>query len=134
MTRHAEIDSSNWNFPELTNELRAGKVSALIILDANPVYTAPADLDFSKEILPAFTVHCGSYFDETAAACAWHIPQSHFLESWGDLRALDRTFSIVQPLIEPLYPTKTSAELLAALRGESASLLRIRPGLLENLS
>ena len=29
-----------------------------------------------------------AFFDETARLCQWHVPAAHFLESWGDLRAL----------------------------------------------
>ena len=43
------------------------------------------------------------------------MPQSHYLESWGDALAYDGTLSIVQPLIEPLYGGKTATELLAAM-------------------
>src|SRR5436190_1446608 len=47
----------------------------------------------------------------------WLMPESHFLESWSDTRAGDGTVSIVQPLISPLYESKTAHELIAALLG-----------------
>jgi molybdopterin-containing oxidoreductase family iron-sulfur binding subunit len=53
--------------------------------------------------------------NETSAACVWHLPEAHPLESWGDLRAFDGTASIVQPQIAPLYGGKTPAEVLSAL-------------------
>ena len=56
--------------------------------------------------------------DETAALTGWHIPDSHPLESWGDLRASDGTTSIVQPLIDRLYATRTLTNLLAGLAGQ----------------
>ena len=31
------------------------------------------------------------------------MPQAHFLESWGDVRSFDGTYSIVQPTIAPLH-------------------------------
>jgi len=31
------------------------------------------------------------------------LPETHFLETWGDARAFDGTVSIQQPLIQPLY-------------------------------
>ena len=58
------------------------------------------------------SVHLGLYQDETAAMCKWHIPQTHFLESWSDVRASDGTATIVQPLIAPLYGGRTPHELL----------------------
>ena len=40
---------------------------------------------------------------------------SHPLESWSDMRAFDGTASIVQPLIRPLYDTRTAHQVLASL-------------------
>ena len=59
-------------------------------------------------------VHHALYLDETGERCHWHLPASHALESWGDLRAVDGTVSLVQPLIAPLYNTLSEIELLAA--------------------
>ncbi len=50
--------------------------------------------------------------------CHWHIPQTHCLESWSDLRAFDGTVTIQQPLIAPLYKGKSAHELLAVFLGE----------------
>lgn len=98
---------------ELSTALRVGEVTTLAIVGANPVYTAPADLDFAAALPAAHRqIHLGSHYDETAAACAWHLPESHWLESWSDLRAFDGTASIVQPLIAPLYQTRSAPELL----------------------
>ena len=46
------------------------------------------------------------------------FPRSHYLESWGDVRAFDGTTSIIQPLIIPLYQTRTPYELLSAMLGD----------------
>jgi MoCo/4Fe-4S cofactor protein with predicted Tat translocation signal len=91
-------------------------IDMLIILGSNPVYTAPADLHFAERMnrVP-FRVHLGAYQDETARHCHWHIPEAHFLESWGDVRASDGTLSFIQPLIAPLHGGKTASEVLAHL-------------------
>src|SRR5690606_10945327 len=91
----------------------AGEVRTLLILGGNPCYTAPADIPFEAALARAgLSVHLGPYFDETAAACVWHMPESHFLESWAGLRAFDGIASIVQPVIEPMFQTRTRDELL----------------------
>jgi len=99
----------------LVAEMRQGAVELLVILGANPSYAAPADLDIAAALdqVP-FRVHHGLTNDETAARCHWHLPASHALEGWGDLRAADGTVSIVQPLIAPLYHTLSELEVLAA--------------------
>ena len=49
----------------------------------------------------------------------WHIPEAHYLETWGDGRAHDGTASIAQPLIAPLYAGRSATEFLSALADES---------------
>jgi molybdopterin-containing oxidoreductase family iron-sulfur binding subunit len=105
---------------ELTDALNAGKVALLVVLDGNPVYTAPGELNFPAAIRKAPTaVHFGLYTDETAELCPWHVPAAHYLESWSDARAYDGTASIVQPLIEPLYGGRTIHELMSALTDQA---------------
>src|SRR5207302_3018954 len=62
----------------------------------------------------ALRVHLSLYDDVSSALCHWQIPETHFLEAWGDARGFDGTASIVQPLIAPLYNGKSAHELLAA--------------------
>ncbi len=83
--------------------LNAGKVQWLVMLGGNPVYTAPADLEFATSwISVPYTAHLGHLVDETGSRTTWHINKAHYLESWSDARAYDGTLSIVQPMIEPL--------------------------------
>ena len=103
---------------DLARDLDGGGVKLLLILNANPAYDAPADLKVTELLKKAaLSVHLGSHMDETATLCQWHVPQSHVLESWSDLRARDSTASIVQPLIQPLYASRSAHELLAAVMG-----------------
>jgi molybdopterin-containing oxidoreductase family iron-sulfur binding subunit len=109
----------NVEMSSLVADLNAGKVDWLVILNANPVYTAPADLDFATAFDKAKTVaHLGSHVDETGQISPWHIPAAHFLESWSDARAYDGTVSIIQPMIDPLYGGKTAHHFFQALLDE----------------
>jgi molybdopterin-containing oxidoreductase family iron-sulfur binding subunit len=95
-----------------------GDVDALVILGGNPAYDAPADLTFADSLKKVpFTVHLGPDVNETAKLVNWHLPEAHFLEAWGDVRAADGTVSIQQPMIQPLYDGKTAAEVLALIAG-----------------
>jgi molybdopterin-containing oxidoreductase family iron-sulfur binding subunit len=101
---------------ELTDDMAAGHVELLLVLGVNPVLTAPADLEFAARLMQVpLRVHLGAYADETARISHWHVPEAHYLESWGDVRAYDGTATLVQPLIAPLYGGKTASEFLAAL-------------------
>ena len=99
---------------DLANELQGGRIETLVVLDANPAYDTSATLDIATGISRVpFSVHLGLHDDETAAHCHWHLPLSHALESWSDLRAVDGSASIVQPLIRPLYDSRDAHEFLA---------------------
>lgn len=103
----------------LLDDLRGGRVDTLLILGTNPAYDAPATLDVAEALrsTSALTIHHGLYVDETAMLCRWHLPDSHILEEWSDLRATDGTTSIVQPLIRPLYATRPAAWLFGLMQG-----------------
>ena len=116
-TATAEVRPANQRaaLQELVGEMNAGTVSLLVVLGGNPVYSAPADLNFNTAMQKvALRVHLGLYQDETAAQCHWHVPEAHFLETWSDVRGHDGTVSIVQPLIAPLYGGRSVHEVMSA--------------------
>jgi Fe-S-cluster-containing dehydrogenase component len=120
----APVDPLNAGNAESLRSLVAdghdGRIDTLIVLGANPVYDAPGDLALADIIAATpFTAHLGAYRDETAARCTWHLPLTHVLEGWSDIRAFDGTASIVQPLIRPLYDTRTGHQMLALLNDAS---------------
>jgi MoCo/4Fe-4S cofactor protein with predicted Tat translocation signal len=101
---------------ELFNDMMTGKVSALLIAGGNPVYDAPADVNFAAGLNKVTTsIRLGLYDDETSFYCHWHIPAAHPLETWGDALGHDGTATIAQPLIAPLYAGKSAIEVVAAL-------------------
>lgn len=109
---------------DLVSDMYGGRVDMLFILGGNPAYDAPADFGFADALrntkIPV-RVHLGLYQDETAELCQWHLSETHYLEAWGDTRACDGTVSIVQPLIAPLYESKSVHELLAVLAGQTGA-------------
>jgi MoCo/4Fe-4S cofactor protein with predicted Tat translocation signal len=100
---------------ELAADMDKGVVSLLVVLGSNPVFTAPADLQFAAKMdkVP-LRVHLGLHQDETAERCHWHIPETHPLETWSDARAFDGTVTILQPLIAPLYDSAKSVHDVVA--------------------
>ncbi len=107
---------------ELVSDMTAGTVSALLIFGGNPVYDAPADLDFAGALSNvAFRVYHGLYANETATQSNWLVPARHYLESWGDARAFDGTVTMRQPLIAPLFEGASIYEMLDILQGNSGN-------------
>jgi len=116
------LPSSLSQLVALSASMDKGEIETLVMLGGNPVYNAPADLQFAEKLKKvANTVHFSSHVDETSSLTGWHVPLAHYLESWGDVRAADGTVSVIQPLIEPLFnglPVVRAAHLLAL--GEDA--------------
>jgi MoCo/4Fe-4S cofactor protein with predicted Tat translocation signal len=101
---------------ELTADLNNGHVETLVILSQNPVYNAPASLNFEAALRKArLVVRLGQFFDETSRWSHWHVPEAHYLETWSDCRAFNGTITIQQPLVEPLYQGKSAHEILTIL-------------------
>jgi MoCo/4Fe-4S cofactor protein with predicted Tat translocation signal len=99
---------------QLVADMNAGKVDMLVILNANPVFTAPVDLDFEGAMgKVANNIHLSCYRNETTRVSQWHINGAHYLEMWSDARAYDGTCSLVQPLIAPLYGGRSAHEVVA---------------------
>jgi molybdopterin-containing oxidoreductase family iron-sulfur binding subunit len=100
---------------KLVDEMDAGAVDVLIMLESNPVFTAPADLRFAERLAKVpLRIRLGLYEDETSRLCHWHLPAAHYLESWSDVRGIGGSSTVIQPLIAPLYDGKSAHELLAA--------------------
>lgn len=101
---------------QLTQEMTAGQVDVLFILGGNPAYDAPTDIPFAEAMEKVrLRVRLGLYEDETSLRCQWHLPETHFLEAWGDARAYDGTATLSQPLIMPIYAGRSAIELLAMM-------------------
>jgi MoCo/4Fe-4S cofactor protein with predicted Tat translocation signal len=104
---------------DLVADARAGQVDSLLIIDANPAYTASGSLGFKDALQRVRTsLHLGLQRDETGDLCEWQLPLTHALESWSDARAVDGTATIIQPTISPFYDVRTVHQIVAMLLGQ----------------
>jgi molybdopterin-containing oxidoreductase family iron-sulfur binding subunit len=107
----------------LVADMNSGKVEWLVILNANPIYSVPADLNFGDALGKVGTsVHLGNHRNETGLQTDWHLNAAQYLEFWSDARAYDGTLSIVQPLIEPLYGGHSAHDILQSLSFDDPNL------------
>ncbi|MEQ8984587.1 MAG: 4Fe-4S dicluster domain-containing protein [Deltaproteobacteria bacterium] len=104
----------------LVKSIEAGETKTILVLGKNPVFDAPADLDFAAayDKVP-LRVHVGAFVDETAHRSHWHLPARHALESWSDTKTFDGTVSLVQPLLRPLYGGHSAHELIELIAGRA---------------
>ncbi|MEM7447788.1 MAG: 4Fe-4S dicluster domain-containing protein [Myxococcota bacterium] len=119
------LGSDKWSDPaqsiaEFTADLRSGVVRDVLLLGGNPAYDAPCDAEVSAALAQqnVNVLHLSTHRNETTSFADWHLPQAHFLETWGDLQAEDGTRTVQQPLIDPLFGGLSEIEVLAQLLGE----------------
>jgi molybdopterin-containing oxidoreductase family iron-sulfur binding subunit len=102
----------------LIKEMEAGKVDALIIAGANPVYTLPKSSKFAAALKKvALSVSFSGYADETASLCTYVCPDHNYLEKWNDFSPMHGTYCLAQPLIRPLHNTRDWQESLFVWAG-----------------
>ncbi len=95
------------------NDMKAGKVGAVIMSGVNPMYTLPNALDFAAGLKKVkLSVDFTSKDDETAAVSQYIAAAPHYLESWGDVEIKRGHFALMQPTIRPLFDTKQFQESL----------------------
>jgi Fe-S-cluster-containing dehydrogenase component len=93
--------SKNAAITAFREELKAGKVGAIIFAGVNPTYSADAETqELLKKIEHRYAFSL--YQEETTEMCTAYVPAAHYLESWGDAMAFDGSISIQQPLVAPL--------------------------------
>lgn len=106
------------SFANLEAALSSGSVKTLVSLTGSSLlYDAPASVAAAIQSKGVKVVHLGMLPNTTAKAALLHIPAANYLESWGDVRAADGCYSIVQPMIQPLYNGASENEVLLALLG-----------------
>ncbi len=107
---------------ELVDDMNGGKVDLLLLVGGNPVYDAPADLKFGDAMGKVqLRVQHSVFQNETSDFVHWHINAAHYLEQWGDVRTIDGTATLIQPLIAPLYDGKSEYEFIEAITGSQAT-------------
>lgn len=119
----AKHDDQLADLADLVNAMNAGQVKGLLMLGGNPVYDAPADLKFGDALTKVGqAAHLTAEMNETSKVAGWALPMSHPLESWGDTVAFDGTVAVRQPVLLPLFDSRSEIEVLDALLGT------VRPG------
>jgi molybdopterin-containing oxidoreductase family iron-sulfur binding subunit len=111
-----EAGQPSHDLAALTAAMNRGEVDTLLVLGGNPAYASPARLGFAAALAKVpLAVHLAGYVDETASACRWVVPEAHPFEIWRDGHAFDGTWSIAQPVLQPLTGGRSAVELLTAL-------------------
>jgi anaerobic selenocysteine-containing dehydrogenase/Fe-S-cluster-containing dehydrogenase component len=122
----ADLDSGDGYgaLQTLLASIDAGQVALLLVHDANPAYTLPKTSGFSSKLQKVgFKVSTSMYLDETAALCDLILPQHHPLERWDDLRPRAGVYSLMQPVMQPVFNTLSAGDILLRTAQKSGGRL-----------
>lgn len=111
------------SFPDLQRlieQMQSGEIDLLFVHECNPVYALPEWMGFVEGLrnVPKI-VSFSSIVDETALWSDLILPNHTYLESWGfqiPEPGADRpVVSSAQPVVTPLYDTRSTADVLLAV-------------------
>ena len=107
---------------KLVTDMNSASVGALLVYDCNPVYNYTDSKKFAEGLskLP-LSISFNSSMDETTELCKYIIPSHHWLESWGDAEPKTGYFSLLQPVISPLFKTRAFQTSLIKWTGASSN-------------
>ena len=106
----------------LARELENGEVAALILVDANPVYDTPYGEVFERALGGLqLSISMASKEDESSSLCGYTCPDSHYLESWGEAALNYVHYSLVQPVINPIFDTRQTEDSFLRWSGSNQS-------------
>ncbi|MCB2212276.1 4Fe-4S dicluster domain-containing protein [bacterium] len=106
----------------LIEEMKAGSVDALFILEANPVYDLPDSELFAGLLQQVpLTVALTERSNETTEHMQMVAALSHPLESWSDSEPVNGLAAIQQPCIRPLGNTRSAATSFTSWNHENSS-------------
>lgn len=114
--KHFERINSYEDILSFRQSVTHGEISALLWYDINPIYIFPSSLQFDETIkqIPlkiAFT----SFPDESSVHADYIVPIHTPLESWGDYVLPGDVHGLMQPVMQPVFPTKMFGDVLLRL-------------------
>ena len=131
MQQNPQVSSFD-DMQALIKQMKDGEIDLLFVHGTNPIYELPPETGFAEAITRVpFVVSFSPFVDETAVWADLILPDHTYLESWGyqvPEPGADRpVVSGQQPVVRPLYDTRSTGDVLIALAnrigGEVAAAL-----------
>lgn len=108
--------SSYLEMQHLLRDIEQERVAVVLLAGVNPLFTLPEGNELKRTLKKVpLVVSFASFLDETADASHVILPDSTFLESWGDFVPWDGIYGLQQPLMRPLYDTRSLGDVLLSV-------------------
>jgi molybdopterin-containing oxidoreductase family iron-sulfur binding subunit len=107
VTPHSEVAA-------LARAMAAGEIEALVLgPGVNPAFTLPSGLKLADAIRKVpFVVSFSNLPDETTELAHVVLPDTHWLESWGDYAAREGALGLLQPTMSPIRDSHPMGDTL----------------------
>src|SRR2546426_7254250 len=105
---------------KLTSDMADSRGALLFVHGTKPAHSLPG------AVQPALgqvgdKVSFSSHIDETAAACDLILPDHHPLEQWGDSRPRAGVVGLQQPVVQPVFGTQPTGDVILKLSGKTGT-------------
>ena len=101
---------------KLVQAMAAGEIEVLVLgTGVNPAFTLPGGLKVADAIRKVpFVVSFANVPDETTALAHLVLPDTHWLESWGDYSPMEGVSGVLQPTMKPIKDARPMGDVLLA--------------------
>ena len=88
--------------------MAAGEIEVLVLgSGVNPAFTLPGGLKVADAIRKVpFVVSAANLPDETTALAHLVLPDTHWLEAWGDYSPREGVIGLMQPTMQPIRDSR----------------------------
>lgn len=112
-------DSSYRDVMDLVNAMQGGSVGVLFVHGANPAYATPSGAGFVEAMRNvSFKVSFSRFLDETTMEVDLILPDHDALEQWNDFEPRANVYSLQQPVMQPVFDTRQTGDVLLELASE----------------
>jgi MoCo/4Fe-4S cofactor protein with predicted Tat translocation signal len=103
---------------EFIDEVKGGKVAAVIVYGSNPVYDHPRGAELASALPKvALGISFNDRADETSSLLKYICPAPHYLEAWSDAEPKAGFYSLGQPAISLIFSTRQAQSSLLKWAG-----------------
>lgn len=109
---------------KLLQDMETGAVTGIVVMDVNPAYDSDRAMEWAERITKAaVSIAISQRPDETAQLCRIVAAVHHPYEAWGDSEPRRGLLNVQQPLVRPLFDTRSAEDTLLVWSGSKLTML-----------